>query len=672
MTNIKIGKYSEVIISILLIIFISAVSFLPLIRQLGYYIDDWFPIWGFLTSGSDKVASIYAFDRPFTGFIVGQEFKLIGVEPINWHILMFFMRISSSLLFFWIVRFLWRNQKTPTLIMSLIYSTYPGFLLTPEAVTYQALFLGINLGLLSIILGLYAIHTNRIIYKSLLFFISCLLLLSCLLMVEWLIGILGIYIILIFYEINKLNKSIYSSIRKTIFYSLPSFLVTGLFLIWRIFIYEDIRKYTDIGYLLSKYGNQTISRSFNFVFNTLRSFVSSTIMPWVVPINSLWWVPQKKILIQGLIFASLAFIVIGIVFLLQRKNTEQDENNYSENWSRDGMVIGFLSVLITLIPVTFSGRQVYLLSTFNRYTLSSVTGVSILIVSSLYYLIKHSKFIYIFTAGILFISIFTHFLNSNSYREEFQIETNFWWQLSWRAPDIKDNTVFIPVALTFIDYYDIFPEINIIYRPDSKELKISAQILNSDTAREILVSNNIQNSSYRGFDYQRDYKKILLVSQTKNSCLHVWDGSQTALAGNQNPLLSLIAPLSNISTIDTKSGNHLPPENIFGEEPAHDWCYFYQKASLARQDSDWNTIINLAQELNKQKLHPLDVSEWMPFFEGFANLNQNEEAKGIALRMKSDMVTIDLICKGFTSEKPITYNNTSDSVYNFMKQTLCE
>jgi len=606
------------------------------------------------------------------GFILGQEFNLIGVKPLNWHLLMFFIRICCALLFFWLIRLIWINQKVSTLMMTLIFSTYPGFLLTPEAVTYQTLFLGINFGLLSIICSLYTINNKKNIHRIGLSIISCLSILFCLLMYEWFIGILGVGLILIFYEIKKIDKSIISSIRKTFEYSFPLILGTIFFSTWRLFIFKNTRLSTDIGHLFSIYQSQPAKMVFNIFFNTVRSFIGTVLMPWAVPLNNLWWLDRKSIIFQGLIFASFALIIVGVMYWIYRRNNVNFAPNNLDTWHREGMIIGFLCVLITMIPVTFSNRVVSLDGTFNRYTLNSIMGTSILVVSILYYLIKNTKLISIFIIVMLFLSIFTHYLNSFGYKELFETQNYFWWQLSWRAPNIKDNTVFIPVGIGFRDYYDIFPQINLIYRPGSKEIKISTQTLNSDTAKEILVSTNIQDGIFKGIKYQRNYKNILLVSKNENSCLHVWDGNFTELVANEAPILSLIVPLANISTIDTQSENHIPPNNIFGDEPSHNWCFFYQKAGLAKQESDWNTIVDLAKELNEYKFHPIDISEWLPFFEAYANLYKFEEAKGIALRMKSDMATVNLVCNSFTDEKPLAFIDTSDTVYDFMKQTLCE
>ena len=51
-----------------------------------------------------------------------------------------------------------------------------------------------------------------------------------------------------------------------------------------------------------------------------------------------------------------------------------------------------------------------------------------------------------------------------------------------------------------------------------------------------------------------------------------------------------------------------------------DWCYYFEKADLARQQGDWSAIVEygaLAFELND---NPNEASERLPFIEGYAHM----------------------------------------------------
>jgi len=60
------------------------------------------------------------------------------------------------------------------------------------------------------------------------------------------------------------------------------------------------------------------------------------------------------------------------------------------------------------------------------------------------------------------------------------------------------------------------------------------------------------------------------------------------------------------------------PEGLFGKEPPHTWCYFYEKAELARQAGDWELVARLGDEAINQGYAPSDPYEWLPFIEAYA------------------------------------------------------
>jgi hypothetical protein len=64
-----------------------------------------------------------------------------------------------------------------------------------------------------------------------------------------------------------------------------------------------------------------------------------------------------------------------------------------------------------------------------------------------------------------------------------------------------------------------------------------------------------------------------------------------------------------------------------GPEPAHDWCYFYLKADLARQQGDWAKVAELGDEAAAQGLVPDDGYEYLPFIEGYARQGRLKEAR---------------------------------------------
>ncbi len=63
-----------------------------------------------------------------------------------------------------------------------------------------------------------------------------------------------------------------------------------------------------------------------------------------------------------------------------------------------------------------------------------------------------------------------------------------------------------------------------------------------------------------------------------------------------------------------------PNPDIFGSEPAHNWCYYFEKADLARQGRDWQTVLPLEKQAKTQSLAPKFGPEYIPFIEAHAQI----------------------------------------------------
>ena len=111
--------------------------------------------------------------------------------------------------------------------------------------------------------------------------------------------------------------------------------------------------------------------------------------------------------------------------------------------------------------------------------------------------------------------------------------------------------------------------------------------------------------------------------------------------------------------IETDQPQQTPPEIIFGQEPEHGWCYYYQKVSLARQKEDWQEAERLTDEVLRAGLRPQDTSEWMPFFVAYARAQRFDDANILANWLRDDQDFRHSYCEQFAwmrhSEKRIEY-----------------
>jgi hypothetical protein len=152
--------------------------------------------------------------------------------------------------------------------------------------------------------------------------------------------------------------------------------------------------------------------------------------------------------------------------------------------------------------------------------------------------------------------------------------------------------------------------------------------INTSILPEIRKNLPVQGKrNYRSF--QGNTSQAILIDFQHPACLHVLN----PLIDEHNPLISPIIKdslfLSDEQWILNESGTSTNI-NIFGKEPVHEWCYYFQKADLARQFEKWDDINQIYQEVKGSGFQPRDNREWMPFIEGMIHLGNYDEAFSIS------------------------------------------
>ena len=79
------------------------------------------------------------------------------------------------------------------------------------------------------------------------------------------------------------------------------------------------------------------------------------------------------------------------------------------------------------------------------------------------------------------------------------------------------------------------------------------------------------------------------------------------------------------TTAIQSTGAVLPP-SLYGDGPAHGWCYYFEKADLARQQGDWEKVVKLGEQAFSTGDYPNDPLERFVFIEGYAHIGDWDKA----------------------------------------------
>jgi hypothetical protein len=655
--NFSVKNIFVSILPYLLLIAIAAICYMSIAHLLGYYNDDWYLIYAGVSQGAEKFHDVFAIDRPLRGYFVSWMFDLFGVNPWLYSLGAYLMRCIGGLGLLWILRILWPRERKAIYAAALLFVVYPGFLDQPNAIDFQTHLWGLALAIISIGCTLQAITSPKRLNKAVFIVLSLLSQILYLLLMEYYIGLEGLRLLLIAFISWREDPTHFGKLVWRIFLRYLPYLLTSLgFLFWLTQVFQVQRQTVNVDSMFGYIMENPIKRLVGISLNLLKDVINVIFVAWAEPFYQYAFVEQLK---PMLVEIGLALLAGGLAWtglsLINDKRSDDQGDAHTRLVARDMVLVGLLSTALVLIPISLSNRQV-IFNGFSRFSLPPSIGAVFILAGCLVAMRRRILSTWI-VVGLVILATMTHIGNGLDYAARWEIVRDFWWQVAWRAPDIAPDTVLMTeYANTGIaeDYF-VWGPANLIYYPSvpyqsKTRLPLTAATLANINLNSVLIHSK-EKSERRGFVSEMDYSNLLVLSMPdEDFCVHALDGNNLEISSQTRSAISLIAPYSQIKQIKVDEPGSMPPTSIFGEEPAHGWCYFYQKASLARQRGDWNEIIRLGEEAAKLELHPYDVIEWMPFIEANAYLGNDEKARELAGLVKENPFYIPQVCRMFTAD----------------------
>jgi hypothetical protein len=344
---------------------------------------------------------------------------------------------------------------------------------------------------------------------------------------------------------------------------------------------------------------------------------------------------------------------VSLTWIVLRKLRESalEDNESQPAFFQEALWLGIVTLLGGLIPVVLVNREVSF-PLYSRYSVVASVGVAIFIAAVRTRL--NSAFLREgVLAGLCFISFLTHHANAVKHAQETAVLNDFWWQVSWRAPQLEKNTTLIanyPEVATEEDYF-VWGPANLIYYPESQNEEaiqpaLFAAILNRDTINKVLARERQEYDNRRTILTYKNYRNIVILTQpSSSSCVHVINGLQPEFSTAESDSIRVIGSYSEIEHVLVDEMPHTPPELVFGPEPARGWCYYYQKADLARQRGEWESIVGLGNEAQEGGFTPSDLIEWMPFLQAYVVIEDVERLMELAPIISSEPYIALQVCQ---------------------------
>ena len=292
------------------------------------------------------------------------------------------------------------------------------------------------------------------------------------------------------------------------------------------------------------------------------------------------WLNKPKYALPALIIFAVGQFCL---FLLHRKKTDEsltDACNESAQWLCYGLVCGAIAVF----PLIVAGRDINFSSSLDRFSWPGMIG-AILFLIGLIGSVRNRVLRNILTMMVLIVSVFVQWQNQVNYADQWTMSKNYWQQMMWRAPVLKEGTTIVTGGSLLVEEdYDVFAPASMIYYPGEIDwAPVGAEVLNSNTVADILLGNN-SGRYVREIFVKKDYDHLLAVSKPiAEGCLRVIDGDNPLYSAKDWTKIPSIGKHSKLSQIIT-APEQLPDYPFFLEkELEHGWCYYFEKMELALQ-----------------------------------------------------------------------------------------
>ncbi len=606
------------------------------IFQHGYYWDDWAFSWIRNHLGTAGLIEQFAVNRPVRAHWES-ALSFLGYNPANWQIYALLTRWAASLIFLWVLNLLWEKKPSQNALASFFFLLYPGFTQQSLAITYQFFWTLYIFYFLSLALMLSALQKPY--YRMPKLIVSLLLTTYTLFGLEYFFGLELTRIIFIWIALTAIYTNPQKRLQKSFLFYIPYLVTLGGYLYWRVFLYKDtIYKAKD-----------QISISIGSIWNQLLDTLPLvSIQAWLKvfsqPFGGESGLSPRLALAMGIIIIAGTLLLAS---LFKFKSAREAEVSTQKN-NRDWLLLSTALILAAGIPFYAVNFPVRLTFPEDRFTFPFMVGVSMLL-AWLFSLIKNKHQRFTLAALLISLAVTTHIYNGDIYRREWRLQRYFAQQLFWRAPDIAPGT------LILAEDKGIFPHnddeafaflVNWAYNPEQTQTKLDYEYfyISARLGKELptLTANEPIFKDHFAATFEGNTNQVLVLHFSPPSCLRILDpiydadvllaprGVEEVATGTLTlpHVLEPALPLSNPRELIAKSNDEFtPPEWLFGTEPERNWCYYFEKADLARQNEDWEKITKLGDKAFAIPYAPADAAEYLPFIEAYARLGRYDDAQ---------------------------------------------
>ena len=627
------------------LLLVAILAYGLLIPHLGFYWDDLPISWIRYQLGSEALTRYFSTNRPVWGLLYQVTTSIIPDQPIYWQIFALIWRWLGAVVVFAIVDKLWKGKPRLALGVALLFLVYPGFTQQWSAFLYSHFFIVLFFFLYSYLLTLRAIEEPTRFWR--LTALSLVFSALNLWMMEYFYVLELMRVGVILTALRNETMSLRERVIKTFKLWLPYLIVFILAVLSRLFIFNNQVYGIGLGDSLKSAPLETIINLARNIRLTLTLVLRDAWMQ-VTQLPNI--ASAESILNSYYIVVAIAVLVLiaGFLFTSQdrsndfgRSDTKRLKSPLLEVLSPDSLWmigLGIFTLLLSGWPFWLVGFVPSLAWPASRFTLPFMFGVS-LIFAGIINLIPWERIRIALIVSLVGLAVGYQFLLANNYKQDWETQKELFWQLTWRAPSIAPDTAIImnEGALEYYADNSLSPVLNWVYAPEKRGEDIDYVLLYPTTRLRSPALPKLEPdlpifTEYLAGQFHGNTSQALAIYFMPPGCMRILDPEVDRVNRSipEQSLMRFAARLTNYEMIVNESMAQMPKP--YYPEPEHGWCYYFQKADLARQLKQWDEVASLGDAAFAEGLQPADPSERFVFIEGYAHAGEWDRAVELSKR----------------------------------------
>ena len=238
-------------------------------------------------------------------------------------------------------------------------------------------------------------------------------------------------------------------------------------------------------------------------------------------------------------------------------------------------------------------------------------------------------------------------LNANSFRKDWNMQQDFVYQLQTRIPSLKQPTLLLADdnPLAYESDNSLTGLVNLALDPEQPGDVLPYDVM-LFTPRFESIGNYLERGKiyqdFRGALFGAENDEVVVYHYSPPGCLRILDPEQHSglniFPDSYHSFMYLSDPMGRIDPDGTASTFLM--DEVFKQPIQENWCYYFQKADLARQKEDWETIAAIGDEV-LPVMKAGEASEYFVFTEAYINLDRWEDAMTTFKRVHAEDKGLD-------------------------------